>query len=203
MIFTKVVVNQTCSLATQDRRWHCSLAIINEWLSDKGNLTEMLKPFFPNDADIALEDLQSIPELRRLLADGSIVGARFVPVAVVDSKIFLPLPQKQILGRLFVAFWSWNFRFQRVKDCLDLGGNVAFGNFSRALTLVRIAIESFLLSIRGESLVFFSCFVDLGLKHLLVLDQIPRGVIEGSMSWMRMDPEAGGVNYFPLVIQSG
>ena len=71
----------------------------------------MAEPLLPDDADVALEDLQPIPELVGLLANGNVVGAGLILVGKLDRKSLLTLSQKQIPGWFFVAFVSCNLGF--------------------------------------------------------------------------------------------
>ena len=169
---------------------------------DEWDLAELAQPFFPNGAHIALEDLQSIPELRSLLADGRIVRVRLVLVAEVSRKSFFPLTQKQILTRLFVAFGFGIVSFLISVHCLMIRDKITFSERRRALGLILLVVMGSFVVIRRMSKVFFSLLVDEGLEHLLVLDEVSRGVVEGSVRRVTMNAEVGGVNGPPFVIQA-
>ena len=137
-----------------------------------------MKPFFTNSTDIPLQDLEPAPELRCLLADGSVLLGGLNLVAFVGIVLGLPLPQEQVLAWLFVAFGSVDLILLRGKLRLVVGGKIALGDGRRTLGLIQQVIVCFIVVIGSMNMVFLLLLVDARLEDLLVLDQVWGSVVE-------------------------
>ena len=148
-----------------------------------------------------MEDLEPVPELGRLLADGGVLLGRLKLVALLDEVNVLPLTHEQILAGLFVAFGLKKFRFLCSHLCSVIGGRVAQSEGSRANRLAVSIIKGFIVIMAGRGLILTSLLVNVSLEDLLVFYKVPGGVIKAPMRIMATNPEAGRVDGSPSAIQ--